>query len=97
MLVQFVGLMQSGFPNEVSSGAAQFEGYIDLGRQLSVLHVLLVECVSKVGPSRVCEVERLHRVLERIRCALTQPPPLTRQVSAPEPDAYQSLQRNIFR
>lgn len=94
--------LQSGVPKDGSLPVAQFEGYIDLGKQLSILHILLVECVSKVGPGRVTEVERLSRVLERVRSALTQPPPLSRQVSAPDThdssiNNYQSLQRNIFR
>ncbi|XP_046668232.1 ras GTPase-activating protein raskol-like isoform X4 [Homalodisca vitripennis] len=102
----FLHNISSGIPKEVGSLPTQFEGYIDLGKQLSVLHILLVECVAKVVPSRKAEVERLHRVLERVRLALTQPQPLTRQVSAPSSSApppdhdinnYQSLQRNIFR
>ncbi|XP_054273191.1 ras GTPase-activating protein raskol isoform X2 [Macrosteles quadrilineatus] len=98
----FLHSISSGVPKDGSLPVAQFEGYIDLGKQLSILHILLVECVSKVGPGRVTEVERLSRVLERVRSALTQPPPLSRQVSAPDThdssiNNYQSLQRNIFR
>lgn len=100
----FLHLISSGAPKE-SAGCSQFDGYIDLGKQLSILHALLLECVTKVAPGRLCEVERLHRILERVRTALSQPPTLVRQISAPEQETtsrpeinnYQSLQRNIFR
>ncbi|XP_066906311.1 ras GTPase-activating protein raskol isoform X4 [Halyomorpha halys] len=81
-----------------------FDGYIDLGKQLSILHALLQECVAKVAQQRLQDVHELHCILERVRLALSQPSGLLRQISAPEPTSnspsgasYQSLHRNIFR
>lgn len=86
----------------------EFDGYIDLGKQLSILHTLLLECLPKIAPVKLAKVEKLPRILERIRLTLTQPPGLLRQQSTPplsdackhaeaSPTSYQSLQRNIFR
>ncbi|CAH1402957.1 unnamed protein product [Nezara viridula] len=93
---------QKEFYNPTPGG--DFDGYIDLGKQLSILHALLQECVAKVAQQRLQDVQELHYILERVRLALSQPSGLLRQVSAPEPStnspssaAYQSLHRNIFR
>ncbi|KAJ8891769.1 hypothetical protein PR048_004322 [Dryococelus australis] len=90
---------------EVSSPQClEFDGYIDLGKQLSILAALLQECLGKVGHGET--VDRLRRILDRVRLALTQPPGLLRQHSSPvtadisrlsEPTAYHSLHNNIFR
>lgn len=90
-----------------SEGPAEFDGYIDVGKELSVLHSLLTESLSKVAPAKLAEVDRLPRILERIRMQLaapalapTLPPTLATHLApnlAPEPPAFQSLQRNIFR
>lgn len=53
--------------------STEFDGHIDLGKQLSILHTLLLECVEKISPVRLQEVDKLHTILERIRLALAQP------------------------
>lgn len=77
----------------------EFDGYIDLGKQMSILHSLLAECVSKVAPGRLAELDRLNRILDRVGAALAQPAGLIRQQETVHstPSTYQSLQRNIFR
>ncbi|XP_029915263.1 disabled homolog 2-interacting protein isoform X2 [Myripristis murdjan] len=74
---------------------AGFDGYIDLGRELSVLHTLLTEldqsCLSKLGP--------LPRILREVSAALANPggvanPGGTAQggvaISSPEPQRVMS-------
>lgn len=82
------------------SQCLEFDGYIDLGKHLSVLASLLGECVAKV-PSGHGATDRLRTIL----LSLNQPSGLMRQHSSPqtsgarysEPSHYQSLHRNIFR
>nr|CAD7196683.1 unnamed protein product [Timema douglasi] len=113
----FLQLISTRVPKDLHTphGGLEFDGYIDLGKQLSILAALLQESLAKVGPGVPGhgEVERLQRILDRVRLALTQPPGLLRQHSSPpappqlennnnnrlsEPlHAFQSLQRNIFR
>ncbi|XP_066993594.2 ras GTPase-activating protein raskol [Anabrus simplex] len=109
----FLQLISSRVPKDVPSPhCLEFDGYIDLGKQLSILAALLHECVAKVAPGAGHgEVERLQRALDRVRLALSQPIGLLRQHSSPpmssptpdggirlsEPHGYQSLHRNIFR
>ncbi|XP_023708740.1 probable Ras GTPase-activating protein isoform X4 [Cryptotermes secundus] len=61
----------------------EFDGYIDLGKQLSLLASLLHECVGKLGPGRSGELQRLTRALDRVRLAQSQPTGLIRQHSSP--------------
>ncbi|XP_024080981.1 probable Ras GTPase-activating protein isoform X2 [Cimex lectularius] len=105
----FLNIISSHLSKELYPGqTSDFDGYIDLGKQLSILHALLQECVSKVAAARLGDVQHLHCILERVRTALNQPATaggLLRQISAPqtlvsnglEQANYQSLQRNIFR
>ncbi|XP_073970020.1 ras GTPase-activating protein raskol isoform X4 [Rhodnius prolixus] len=103
----FLNIISSHSGKELyPNGSTDFDGYIDLGKQLSILHALLQECVSKVAAARLADVQHLHCILERVRAALAQPQgtsavSLLRQVSVPQTHAdqanYQSLQRNIFR
>ncbi|XP_075227066.1 ras GTPase-activating protein raskol isoform X3 [Lycorma delicatula] len=89
----FLHMISSGVSKENSvNSSAEYDNYIDLGKQLSILHALLLECVSKVVPARFCEVEELHCILERVRIVLTQP-----ENNRTDMTNYQSLQRNIFR
>lgn len=73
----------------------EFDGYIDLGKQLSILSTLLTECLSKVAPAKVQELEALVKTLETLRaqhCNTTHQ--ILRQHSSP-PDVH--CNDNIFR
>jgi hypothetical protein len=72
--------VQRDFP---SPHCLEFDGYIDLGKQLSLLASLLHECVGKLGPGRNGEIQRLTRALDRVRLAQSQPMGLIRQHSSP--------------
>ncbi|XP_021940216.1 probable Ras GTPase-activating protein isoform X9 [Zootermopsis nevadensis] len=72
--------VQRDFP---SPHCLEFDGYIDLGKQLSLLAALLHECVGKFGPGHSGEIQRLTRVLDRVRLAQSQPAGLIRQHSSP--------------
>uniref|UniRef100_A0A665W9B0 DAB2 interacting protein b n=1 Tax=Echeneis naucrates TaxID=173247 RepID=A0A665W9B0_ECHNA len=69
---------------------AGFDGYIDLGRELSILHTLLTEldqsCLSKLGP--------LPRILREVSGALANPGgvpnPGAMSISTPEPHRVMS-------
>lgn len=64
-----------------------------------------MECVEKISPVRLQEIEKLHMILERIQLALAQPAgvrtPLNcieNQTSIDQSNIYQSAQhQNIFR
>lgn len=64
-----------------------------------------MECIEKISPVRLQEVEKLHRILERIQLALSQPvgirTPLNcieNQSSSDQNTIYQPVQhQNIFR
>lgn len=97
--------LQSPLPDGVtpptSSISTEFEGIIDLGKQLSILHSLLLECIPKVAPAKLKDMDRLHCLLERVGFAMTQPASILRQFDSLSDQAhvqnYHSLQRNIFR
>ncbi|KAL0979734.1 hypothetical protein UPYG_G00188880 [Umbra pygmaea] len=58
---------------ETVSNTAGFEGYIDLGRQLSTLHSLLAEAVSQLDQSTASKLGPLARILRDVNSALTNP------------------------
>ncbi|XP_073662626.1 disabled homolog 2-interacting protein isoform X8 [Tursiops truncatus] len=58
---------------ETISNTAGFEGYIDLGRELSSLHSLLWEAVSQLEQSIVSKLGPLPRILREVHTALSAP------------------------
>ncbi|MEQ2205580.1 Disabled 2-interacting protein, partial [Xenoophorus captivus] len=58
---------------ETISNTAGFEGYIDLGRELSTLHSLLSEMVSQMDQSMASKLSPLPRILREVSTALSNP------------------------
>ncbi|KAI4492127.1 hypothetical protein M0802_010024 [Mischocyttarus mexicanus] len=92
----FLQLISSSLPKDApANNSLEFDGYIDLGKQLSLLHALLRESVAAMASSsQSSPPSKLLEILDRISLALDQPGP------SPVPAAshrYQNLQNNIFR
>eukprot|EP00063_Salmo_salar_P008778 XP_013983613.1 PREDICTED: disabled homolog 2-interacting protein-like isoform X3 [Salmo salar] len=68
---------------ETISNTAGFEGYIDLGRELSTLHNLLSEVVSTMDQTSASKLGPLPRILREVNTALTNPSSMT--MTAPSP------------
>ncbi|XP_064615899.1 ras GTPase-activating protein nGAP-like isoform X3 [Liolophura sinensis] len=51
----------------------EFDGYIDLGKELSILHSLLKECLSKTSETVVQKLGKLNEIVEKLTEALNDP------------------------
>ncbi|XP_015434231.1 PREDICTED: probable Ras GTPase-activating protein [Dufourea novaeangliae] len=91
----FLQLISSPLPKDApANNSLEFDGYIDLGKQLSLLHALLRESlVTITSSSTSLPPTRLPEILERISMALDQPGPSP----VPTSHRYPNLQNNIFR
>ncbi|XP_044596038.1 ras GTPase-activating protein nGAP isoform X3 [Cotesia glomerata] len=77
-----------------SNDSLEFDGYIDLGKQLSLLHALLRESIAGTNSSSPSSPpSKLPDILDRISQALDQPGPSPVSTA----HRYPSLQNNIFR
>ncbi|XP_056288577.1 LOW QUALITY PROTEIN: DAB2 interacting protein b [Pseudoliparis swirei] len=78
-------LLEISNPETISTTAG-FEGYIDLGRELSTLHSLLAEVVSQMDQSSASKLGPLPRILREVNAALSNPSSCVAVTPAPPPE-----------
>ncbi|XP_016912663.2 ras GTPase-activating protein nGAP isoform X1 [Apis cerana] len=91
----FLQLISSPLPKDApANNSLEFDGYIDLGKQLSLLHALLRESLVTITSfSSSLPPSRLPEILDRISIALDQSGPSP----VPASHRYPNIQNNIFR
>ncbi|XP_021361537.1 disabled homolog 2-interacting protein-like isoform X7 [Mizuhopecten yessoensis] len=67
------GFLQQISSTERSNQFLEFDGYIDLGKELSVLHSLLLENLEKADKETVAKLGKLPSILESLSQALDDP------------------------
>lgn len=92
----FLQLISSPLAKDTpANNSLEFDGYIDLGKQLSLLHALLRESIAgTASPSPSSLSAKLPEILDRISLALDQPGPSPITTNS---HRYPNLQNNIFR
>lgn len=58
--------MQSRVDHNSTDSILDWSGYIDQGKQLSILHSLLIENLPKLPPQKQAEMAQLNVILDRI-------------------------------
>uniref|UniRef100_A0A8C4T831 DAB2 interacting protein a n=1 Tax=Erpetoichthys calabaricus TaxID=27687 RepID=A0A8C4T831_ERPCA len=80
---------------ETISNTAGFEGYVDLGRELSTLHSLLSEVVSQLEQGTASKLGPLPRILRDVNTALTNPLSVQVSVASERPASTPSASCSI--
>ncbi|ELT88294.1 hypothetical protein CAPTEDRAFT_225557 [Capitella teleta] len=88
------------FVNQISSvsttdQAAEFDGYIDLGRELSVLHTLLLECIDKLSEGGASKLSELKLILAEISDALENRPVLRPKINC-APGSQKNIPASVY-